>query len=47
MKAEHLKEWLCVIGHEEAGENAEGAGDGWRLFVSLVQATWESGTLPT
>ncbi len=47
MKAEHLKEWLCSIGREEAEESTEGAGDCWRLFVSLVQATWESGTVPT
>ncbi len=25
----------------------EGAGDRWRRFVSLIQATWESGTVPT
>ncbi len=47
MKAEHLKEWLCGIRHEKAVESAEGAGDCWRLFVSLVQAIWESGTMPT
>jgi hypothetical protein len=47
MKAEHLKEWLRGIRREEAEESAEGAGDCWRLFVSLVQATWESGTMLT
>jgi hypothetical protein len=47
MKAEHLKEWLCGIRREEAEESAEGAGDCWRLFVSLVQAIWESSSMPT
>ncbi len=47
MKAEHLKEWLCGIRCEEAEDGVEEAGDCWRLFVSLIQATWESGTVPT
>jgi hypothetical protein len=47
MKAEHLKEWLHGVRCEEAEDGVEGAGDCWRLFVSLIQATWESGTVPT
>jgi hypothetical protein len=47
MKVEHLKEWLCGVICEEAEDGVEGAGDRWRLFVSLIQATWESGTVPT
>ncbi len=47
MKAEHLKEWLCGIRGEEAEESTEEAGDCWRLFVSLVQASRESSTVPT
>ncbi len=47
MKAEHLKEWLCGVRCEEAEDSVEGAGDRWRLFVSLIQATWESSTVPT
>ncbi len=47
IKAEHLKEWLHGIKHEEAEASVEGAGDRWRLFVSLIQATWESSTMPT
>jgi hypothetical protein len=46
MKAEHLKEWLRNIRCEETGDGVEGAGDCWRLFVSLIQATWESSTVP-
>jgi hypothetical protein len=47
IKAEHLKEWVCSIRCEGAKENVEGVVDCWRLFVSLIQATWASGTVPT
>ncbi len=47
MKVEHLKEWLHGVRREEAEDSVEGAGDRWRLLVSLIQATWESGTVPT
>jgi hypothetical protein len=47
MKAEHLKKWLRGVRREEAEDGVEGPGDCWRLFVSLIQATWESGTVPT
>ncbi len=47
MQAEHLKEWLHGIKREEAVDGVEGAGDRWRLFAALMQATWESGTVPT
>ncbi len=33
--------------HEEAEDGVEGIGDRWRLFVTLLQAVWESGTVPT
>jgi hypothetical protein len=47
MKAEHLKEWFCGVRREESEDGVEGAGDSWRLFVSLMQATWKSSTVPT
>ena len=47
MKAEHIKGWLRSVKREEAEDNAEGAGDRWRLCVSLIQATWETRTVPT
>ncbi len=47
MQAEHLKEWLRGIKRKEAADGVEGAGDHWRLFVVLMQATWESGTMST
>ena len=47
MKAEHLKEWLTDVKHEEAEEGVEGIGDCWQTFVQLLQVVWESGTVPT
>ncbi len=46
-KAGHLKRWLRDIKREEAVDGKEGAGSGWRLSVSLIQAVWERGTVPT
>ena len=47
MKAEHLKEWLADMKHEEAEDGVEGIWDCWRSFVTLLQAVWESRTIPT
>ena len=47
MKTKHLKEWLVDVKREEAEEGVEGIGDRWRMFVQLLQAVWESGTIPT
>jgi hypothetical protein len=47
MKAEHLKEWLADMKRKEAEDGVEGIGDCWRSFVTLLQAVWESGTVPT
>jgi hypothetical protein len=47
MKTEHLKGWLRNIKREEAVDGEEGAGSHWRLIVSLIQAVWECGTMPT
>jgi hypothetical protein len=47
MKAEHLKGLLGKVKREEAVDDKEGAGSHWRLFVSLIQAVWEHGTVPT
>ena len=47
MKAEHLKEWLRDMKREEAEDGVEGIGDRWWTFVTLLQAVWESGDIPT
>jgi hypothetical protein len=49
MRAKHVKEWLWGIQQEEESEwlgSAPGNGDHWRLFVQLVQAAWNHGTIP-
>jgi hypothetical protein len=47
MKVEHLKGSLHDIMHEEAVDGEEGAGSCRRLFVFLIQAVWECGTVIT
>ncbi len=47
MKADHLKWWLHDIKREEAGDGEEEAESHWRIFVSLIQAVWECGTMLT
>jgi hypothetical protein len=47
MKAEHLKMWLADMKREESEDGVEGIGDRWQSFVSLLQAVWKSGTVPT
>ena len=47
MKAEHLKEWLRDMSRKEAEDGVEGIGDRWRMFVTLLQAVWERGDIPT
>ncbi len=48
MHAKHVKKWLHDVRREEdpEGQGAENAGDGWRLFVWLVQAAWTHGKIP-
>jgi len=47
MKAEHLKEWLADMKLKEAENGVEGIGDCWQAIVTLLQAVWESRTIPT
>jgi len=47
MKAEHLKEWLADMKRKEAEDGVKGIGNRWRTFVTLLQAVWKSGTIPT
>ena len=44
MRAEDLKSWLAGVEAEEE-DGREGAGDKWRVFVSLVQSVWETGEI--
>jgi hypothetical protein len=47
MKAKHIKEWLGNTRREEAEDGVEGIGDRWQLFLALLQAVWECGSVPT
>jgi hypothetical protein len=48
MKAEHIKGWLADIKREEREDNGvEGLGDQWQSFVTLLQAVWTTGSVPT
>ena len=46
LKAEHIKGWLSDIVCEEKEESNVGLGDKWRLFVKLMEAIWEQGSVP-
>jgi hypothetical protein len=48
MHAEHVKAWLWGALEEEdpEGQGKEGHGDNWRLFIQLVQAVWNHGSIP-
>jgi hypothetical protein len=58
LQAEHIKVWLCDMGREEEetgpmedgpreeGESDEGKGKKWCIFVKLMQAVWEQGSVP-
>jgi hypothetical protein len=48
MKAEHLKELLTNVKHEEwEDDRVEGLGGPWRSCVALLQAIWRTGSIPT
>jgi hypothetical protein len=42
----HIKVWLNNAIHEEEEESDVGLGDKWRIFVRLMQAIWEHGSMP-
>ncbi len=53
MKTEHIKVWLDEIQHKEKaamenhGREADpGASHKWRIFIELIQATWNWGEIP-
>jgi hypothetical protein len=47
MRAKHFKEWLGDMKHKETEDRVEGLGFRWWLFVDLLQAVWECGSVPT
>ena len=51
INAKHINLWLTDVEEEktaesEGGTGTEGQGDRWCLFVRLVRAIWDMGTVP-
>jgi hypothetical protein len=46
LQAEHIKVWLCDDICKEEEDSDVGLGDKWRIFVRLMQAIWEHGSVP-
>ena len=38
--------WLTDVVHEEEEQSDVGLGEKWRIFVKLMQAVWEQGSIP-
>ncbi len=45
LQAEHIKVWLQDIEMEEEQAAHAGRGDKWRIFLRLIQAIWEQGSV--
>jgi hypothetical protein len=47
MSAEHIRAWLTAMECKEEGpEHKDRKGDIWKQLVMLVQAVWDTGTVP-
>ena len=46
LQVEHIKVWLADIVHDEEEQSDVGLGHKWRVFVRLMQAIWEHGSVP-
>ncbi len=46
LQAEHIKVWLQDVEMKEEQAAHAGRGDKWRIFVRLIQAIWEQGSVP-
>ena len=47
MCAEEIKRWLRGMEREDKEESGNaGAEDTWRIFVKLINAIWENGSIP-
>ncbi len=46
LQAEHIKVWLTDVVCEEEEQSDVGLGEKWRIFVKLMQAVWEQGSIP-
>jgi hypothetical protein len=46
LQAEHIKVWLLDAVREEEEQSNIGLGHKWRVFVKMMQAIWEHGSVP-
>jgi hypothetical protein len=46
LQAEHIKVWLLDAVREEEEQSNIGLGQKWRVFVKMMQAIWEHGSIP-
>jgi hypothetical protein len=46
LQAEYIKVWLLDAVHEEEEQSNIGLGHKWRVFVKMMQAIWEHGSIP-
>ncbi len=46
LQAKHIKVWLTDIARKEEEQSNIGLGHKWRVFVKLMQAVWEHGSIP-
>jgi hypothetical protein len=46
LQVEHIKMWLAIAVREEEEEGDIGLGHKWWVFVKMMQAIWEHGSVP-
>ncbi len=46
LQVEHIKVWLTDVVRKEEEQSNIGLGHKWRVFVKLMQAVWEHGSIP-
>ncbi len=46
LQAEHIKVWLTDEVHKEEEQSDVGLGEKWWIFVKMMQAVWEQGSIP-
>ncbi len=45
LQAEHIKVWLADAARKEEEEGDIGLGHKWRVFIKMMQAIWEHGSI--
>jgi hypothetical protein len=45
LQAEHIKVWLAVVVRKEEEQSNIGLGHKWRVFIKMMKAVWEQGSV--